>query len=638
MSGLERFQRVGIDQHISGEETKGGELQTVKKTLFGRPFKGTDEIRTNLKFTESFREALVKEYGERVTQWAFPSSSYDDRMLKAKPLSGYRIQQIIARAQEAKAKDDAKLEKLLPQQAPVLLEKSLREAGIEGPQRGSEEWQRLVTQVQDEIRQSGKFQNSGRIKGTFEEEFKGVVDRVVGDLKWEARDDMLKGFGLDQREGSPPGREDVQKLGVKTTEKLGGGGFGEVWKGEYEGEECVVKLMVPGQMTRERLPGRLNEAMAMYLVSNKEEYKDYSKDVHIVPPSHYLITVVKDGQRQDDRLVEPKVLREILKDNDSTVVCLGLIMKKAPGEDVSRLMRNGQLTEESEKKQFIKGMLESIKGLNERGFVHHDLKPGNTFFDKKDDKTPGTTTLIDTGMLFKMPKDRDTEEHPQYIGGHGGTQLYMHPRAINGQKHGTETDLYAVGVMALEVDHPKAFGHLTNVIKLQNVKPEGVTRDWLVEQVEAKIKQLAPEIKELEPEMKALEAEIKKLEPGIKQLEEEIGKLRAEIEELNPDNKIPDDQKSPRLKDLEARRKELEAPLEELKAPLKELEARLNVLEDRKDLEALRKELGDPDKLSGFAMQCFEKTRESPERWNDREWSQQTYSELLEHPGLKYLQ
>src|SRR6478735_591860 len=102
MSGLERFQRVGIDQHISGEETKGGKLQTVKKTLFGRPFKGDEEIKTNLKITDSFRKALVKEYGERVTQWAF--SSYDDRMLKAKPLSGYRIQQILARAQEAKGK------------------------------------------------------------------------------------------------------------------------------------------------------------------------------------------------------------------------------------------------------------------------------------------------------------------------------------------------------------------------------------------------------------------------------------------------------------------------------------------------------------------------------------------------------
>ena len=84
-----------------------------RKTLFGRPFKGDKEIETNLKITNSFRKALVKEYGERVTQWAFPSSSYDDRMLKAKPLSGYRIQQIIARAQEAKAKDDTALARLV---------------------------------------------------------------------------------------------------------------------------------------------------------------------------------------------------------------------------------------------------------------------------------------------------------------------------------------------------------------------------------------------------------------------------------------------------------------------------------------------------------------------------------------------
>ena len=131
-----------------------------------------------------------------------------------------------------------------------------------------------------------------------------------------------------------------------------------------------------------------------------------------------------------------------------------------------------------------------IKGLNERGFVHHDLKPANIFFDKNVDKKSGTTTLIDTGMLFKTPKDMETEKHPQYIGGHGGTGLYMHPRALIGQKHGTETDLYAVGVLALEVDHPKAFGHLQAAMTRQNLEPEGITREWLLDQLNAEITKL----------------------------------------------------------------------------------------------------------------------------------------------------
>ena len=68
-----------------------------------------------------------------------------------------------------------------------------------------------------------------------------------------------------------------------------------------------MKQMPPVQMSRER--GGLNEAMAMYLVSNKHE--NYSQKVHIVPPSYYMISVVKDdGERQEDQLVKPGQLRE----------------------------------------------------------------------------------------------------------------------------------------------------------------------------------------------------------------------------------------------------------------------------------------------------------------------------------------
>ena len=37
-------------------------------------------------------------------------------------------------------------------------------------------------------------------------------------------------------------------------------------------------------------------------------------------------------------------------------------MEKAPGEEVKKLMSGGQLTEEWEKKQFIKGTLEIDQG------------------------------------------------------------------------------------------------------------------------------------------------------------------------------------------------------------------------------------------------------------------------------------
>ena len=116
------------------------------------------------------------------------------------------------------------------------------------------------------------------------------------DKRWQARENMLRAFGLDHENGSAPGSEDVKKFGIETTKKLGGGAFGEVFEGTLEGKKCIVKLTPPEQMSRERWLARPNEAMSMYLVSNKEEYKNYSENVHIVPPSHYIIAVVKDEQ------------------------------------------------------------------------------------------------------------------------------------------------------------------------------------------------------------------------------------------------------------------------------------------------------------------------------------------------------
>ena len=52
------------------------------------------------------------------------------------------------------------------------------------PEKDGEDWQRLVTTVEDEIRNSSKFQNSRELETfSFNDEFKGVVDKFVQDLK-----------------------------------------------------------------------------------------------------------------------------------------------------------------------------------------------------------------------------------------------------------------------------------------------------------------------------------------------------------------------------------------------------------------------------------------------------------------------
>jgi serine/threonine protein kinase len=588
MSGLGvNFRKTLVDTKLR----TGGEQQTVG-SFNGHQVKALPENDNT-----RFRKQLVELYGERVTQWAF--SGHEKRVLNPRPLSDKRMQQIIDRAEELETKTDTKLQELLPEWAPSLLERSLNKAGIEWPDQGREGWQELLTtMVEDEIRRSSKFQDPQQLGNLgFDGEFQDVVDKFVEDHKealkniaaFEAKrqampqvpvgDDyrmkFLEGYkkvsnvesywkekivapmlqqvglhnGFEPQPLSPSEFCNYEKM-----KKLGGGGFSEVFLAKVDGEECVVKELVDVQVLSLERTDEPNEAMGSYLTP--KDGPDYlSNKVNIAQPTFYLISVLTDGARKDMR-VDPHEMRELVKEGmetGSTVVCHGLVMPRAKGEEVNRLIRAGKFTEESEKKQFIKSTLESIKGLNERGFVHRDLKSQNTYFDKE----TGTTTLIDTGSLFKVPEDKDSQKHPQYIGGDFGfgTRPYMHPRALHHEKHGTETDLYALGIMTLEVDHPMAFNWLKGAIELQNYS-DGVSKDWLIETLNDKIDQLDDQIKK----------------SGVG--------TQHDFEVLQ-------------------------------------------------DLETLRNDLDNPNKLSSFALQCFEKAGEPAERWNDREWSQQTYSELL---------
>jgi len=263
--------------------------------------------------------------------------------------------------------------------------------------------------------------------------------------------------------------------------ELGSGSFGTASLLLTEDGDIGVykEFKTPQPLSLERGP-RPNEAMGSYLTSRK--HPNYLRDtVNVAQPTFYMISVETNGNREY-RTITPHAMRRLVKEamkTGSEVLCHGLIMPKAGGKEVGKLISEGKLAP-SEKRQCIRGMLQSIKGLNERGFVHRDIKPDNSYFDRK----TGTTTLIDTGSLFKTSKNQEKNPGTDYIevepqNRFTGTEYYMHPRALLKERHGTETDLYALGVSSVQVDHPLAFEQLLQPIKNQNFKPEGITRDWL---------------------------------------------------------------------------------------------------------------------------------------------------------------
>jgi hypothetical protein len=324
---------------------------------------------------------------------------------------------------------------------------------------------------------------------------------------------------------------------VKRVQELGSGSYGKAFLVKVDGKECVLKRFKQSQLlslTRSG-SGRSNEAIGSYLTS--KNYPDYLlRKVNIAQPTFYMVTVPK-GNTREYQMVNPRAMRSLVR--RSNAKCHGLVMPKAKGREVGKLIEQETLTH-SEKKQFVKSTLQSIKGLNERGFVHRDIKPENSYFDRE----TGKTTLIDTGSLFKSSKDQVKHPGTEYLRSGFGTPLYVHPRAVRSENHGTETDLYSFGLMALEVDHPKAFNLLGPEIANQNrTTPDGVTIDWL---------------------QRRLDLEINRAQPG----------------------------------------------------------------QVKNDLVALREDMDNPGKLSGFAMHCITMAGLPAEKWKDRDNAQQVYSQL----------
>jgi serine/threonine protein kinase len=243
------------------------------------------------------------------------------------------------------------------------------------------------------------------------------------------------------------------KMSVPDNGTLGVGAFG-----------VVSQLQVPGQatpMVLKTFKGNeqqvlstarnvsKNEGIAAYLTSKKDS--SYAGRVNVVQPEFYL---VEQGGKY--MMLEPLALRALLKPANSAmgeVHCVGLVMKKADGEEVYEIRNQLSL---AQRKQVFKGTVQAVSTLNERGFIHRDIKPENAFFDAG----TGKVSLIDTGMLHKRSKNVPGSGQVSNL---AGTAPFMHPKIWKEEPHGTEADLYASAMMALELHSPRTMKLIQDV-------------------------------------------------------------------------------------------------------------------------------------------------------------------------------
>ena len=272
----------------------------------------------------------------------------------------------------------------------------------------------------------------------------------------------------------------LKSQGLNTGQVLGQGKFGVVKLANVaEGDASFVakyftdgKNSKPVKLSLNRDVNQMNEAYAAYLVKTKNEGWQPPK---VVAPTHYIVgrPNLINRNATDFQLVPIAELKATIRENakrpmSQDLSCYGLVMAKAPGEEVQKQL-NDLSTQIGARAQMAKSGLESLRSLNQRGFIHRDIKPANMLFDGTD------VSFIDTGLLFKVQKteaDLETTASPipkrqaellralKLPTRIAGTPRYLHPDLLTNHAIGTQADLHAFGLVLLNAESPLVFEKL----------------------------------------------------------------------------------------------------------------------------------------------------------------------------------
>ncbi len=130
--------------------------------------------------------------------------------------------------------------------------------------------------------------------------------------------------------------------------------------------------------------------------------------------------------------------------------CAYLVMEYLEGSTLGRVLRRcGPYRPEAAALLFDQ-ILEGLGAAHRTGVVHRDLKPDNVLIAEGEDDEGRSVKLLDFG-LAKFHPDSGVENTNLTLPGFViGTLAYMAPEQLNGEAADERSDLFAVGVMALE--------------------------------------------------------------------------------------------------------------------------------------------------------------------------------------------
>ncbi|HEY9814131.1 MAG TPA: protein kinase, partial [Candidatus Sericytochromatia bacterium] len=150
-----------------------------------------------------------------------------------------------------------------------------------------------------------------------------------------------------------------------------------------------------------------------------------------------------------------------------------IVQEYIEGHDLSKEITAGKPWSQDQAITLLQEVLEVLAYVHEQGIIHRDIKPSNIMRRKSDNKL----ILIDFGAAKEVISGREYISRTIDI----GTPAYMPSEQLDGYPQ-LASDIYAVGLMAIQALTGLAVGEIRKDNKLEFILPDQVNvSQWLAD-------------------------------------------------------------------------------------------------------------------------------------------------------------